>query len=160
MRRQSNLWRGMTSVFAFLLSFSLLMTQLLLSWSGQVNVFLNVTAPVIEADASTMQYKSDYELSDEGLKQMLADSDKHDVQTMEEGTVLLKNEQAVLPLSSEERSVTLFGRATADPVYSGNAGGRGWMRRGRSICTALCRKRASRLMTSCLTLIKAARLPE
>ncbi|MNB81146.1 Thermostable beta-glucosidase B [compost metagenome] len=125
MRRQSNLWRGMTSVFAFLLSFSLLMTQLLLSWSGQVNVFLNVTAPVIEADASTMQYKSDYELSDEGLQQMLADSDKHDVQTMEEGAVLLKNEQAVLPLSSEERSVTLFGRATADPVYSGNAGGPG-----------------------------------
>ncbi|NOU82724.1 beta-glucosidase [Paenibacillus sp. LMG 31459] len=125
MKRKSNMWRGFTSVSAFLLSFSLLMTQLLMSWSGQVNVFLNVTAPVIEADASTMQYKSDYELSDAGLQAMLADSDRHDVQTMEEGTVLLKNEQAVLPLSSEERSVTLFGRSAADPVYSGNAGGPG-----------------------------------
>jgi beta-glucosidase len=125
LRRKSNIWRGLTSVTAILLTFSILMTQLLISWSGQVNVFLNVTAPVIEADASTMHYKSNYELSDAGLQAMLADSDKHDVQTMEEGTVLLKNEQAVLPLSSEERSVTLFGRSTADPVYSGNSGGPG-----------------------------------
>lgn len=125
MRNKSNLWRGLTSVTAFLLIFIIFMTQLLLSWSGQVNVFLNVKMPVIESDASTMHYKSDYELSDAGLQQMLADSDKHDVQTMEEGTVLLKNDQAVLPLSSEERSVTLFGRATADPVYSGNSGGPG-----------------------------------
>ncbi|SDF16995.1 beta-glucosidase [Fontibacillus panacisegetis] len=125
MRRKSNIWRGLTSVTAVLLTFSILMTQLLISWSGQVNVFLNVTAPVIEADDSTMHYKSNYELSDAGLQAMLEDSDMHDVQTMEEGTVLLKNDQAVLPLSSKERSVTLFGRSTADPVYSGNSGGPG-----------------------------------
>ncbi|WP_342421497.1 glycoside hydrolase family 3 C-terminal domain-containing protein [Paenibacillus sp. FSL E2-0178] len=125
MKSKSNVWRGFTAVTAVLLTFSILMTQLLISWSGQVNVFLNVTAPVLEADASSMHYKSDYELSDAGLQAMLVDSDKHDIQTMEEGTVLLKNEQAALPLSTEERSVTLFGRSTADPVYSGNAGGPG-----------------------------------
>lgn len=125
MRNKKNFWRGLTSTLAVLLSFSIFMTQLLMSWSGQVNVFLNVSIPVIEADESTMHYKSDYELSDQGLQEMLKDSDKHDVQTMEEGLVLLKNEQSALPFTNEERSVTLFGRATADPVYSGNSGGPG-----------------------------------
>ncbi|GAS83332.1 glycoside hydrolase family 3 protein [Paenibacillus amylolyticus] len=125
MKSKKKLWRGLTALSAFLLAFSLFMTELLMSWSGQVNVFLKITPPVIQADESSMYYKSKYELSDQGLAEMLVDSDKHDVQTMEEGTVLLKNNQTSLPLRAEERSVTLFGRATADPVYSGNSGGPG-----------------------------------
>ncbi|MFA9376408.1 MAG: glycoside hydrolase family 3 C-terminal domain-containing protein [Lachnotalea sp.] len=123
MRNNTNIWRGMTAVLAVLLSLSIFMTNLLLSWSGQVNVFLHIAPPVLEAEGDTAYYKSDYDLSDDGLTAMLQASDIHDVQTMEEGTVLLKNENAVLPLASSERRVTLFGRAVADPVYRGNSGG-------------------------------------
>lgn len=125
MKKQNRIWRGLIALFSVLLLLSTSMTELLISWSGQVNVFLDVSVPTIEADEETMYYSSDYGLSDEGLAKMLIDSDKHDIQTMEEGSVLIKNDNAALPLDSAERSVTLFGRATADPVYEGNSGGPG-----------------------------------
>jgi beta-glucosidase len=117
------MWRGFTAILAILLSFSILMTNLLISWSGQVNIFLNVSAPTIEADENSIVYDSAYGLSDEGLVKMLEASDAHDTQTMIEGAVLLKNENAALPLADTEKRVTLFGRASADPVYRGNSGG-------------------------------------
>ncbi|SCP98434.1 glycoside hydrolase family 3 protein [Anaerobium acetethylicum] len=123
MKNKTNVWRGLTASIAVLLSVSIFTSALLFSWSGQVNVFLNVTPPTMKADDSTMYYESDYGLSDEGLAAMIKDSDAHDVQTMEEGAVLLKNDNAALPLASSERGVTLFGRAVADPVYQGNSGG-------------------------------------
>src|SRR5690625_3746275 len=123
MKKSNRIWRGFVALFSVLLLLSTSMTSLLISWSGQVNVFLDVTAPTIEADEETTYYSSDYGLSDEGLAEMLLASDKHDIQTMEEGSVLIKNANATLPLDSTEKSVTLFGRATADPVYEGNSGG-------------------------------------
>lgn len=122
MKSRVGIWRGLTAVTAVLLAFALFMNNLLLSWSGQVNVFLNVTAPTITGDGISL-YASDYELSDDGLKELIKDSDIHDIQTMAEGSVLLKNDNATLPLEENERSVTLFGRAVADPVYRGNSGG-------------------------------------
>src|SRR5690625_4845751 len=123
MKKSNRMWRGFVALFSVLLLLSTSMTSLLISWSGQVNVFLDITAPTIEANDETMYYSSDYGLSDEGLAEMILASDKHDIQTMEEGSVLIKNNNAALPLASTERSVTLFGRATADPVYEGNSGG-------------------------------------
>lgn len=123
MLKKMRLWRGLTAMLAFLLAFSILMTKLLISWSGQVNVFLNVSMPVADEGAGDVVYDSEFGLDDEGLKAMLTASDAHDIQTMAEGAVLLKNENTVLPLAEEERSVTLFGRASADPVYRGNSGG-------------------------------------
>ncbi len=123
MRNKANKWRGMTAVTAVLLSIAILMTNLLISWSGQVNVFLHITPPTLEAEGDSIYYKSNYELSDDGLASMLKDSDVHDTQTMTEGAVLVKNENAALPLATQERRVTLFGRAVADPVYRGNSGG-------------------------------------
>ena len=123
MRNKTNLWRGLTATMAVLLSIAILMTNLLFDWSGQVNIFLKITPPTLESNGETALYKSDYGLSDDGMAAMLKASDAHDVQTMEEGAVLLKNDNAALPLSSTERKVTLFGRAVADPVYRGNSGG-------------------------------------
>lgn len=123
MGKRTGLWRGLASTFAVLAALAVCMTQLLMSWSGQVNVFLNVTAPASTAGDAGARYRSDYGLNDQGLAKMLAASDKHDTQTMEEGSVLLKNNKSALPLAKNERSVTLFGRAVADPVYRGNSGG-------------------------------------
>lgn len=120
-----NLWRGLTSLLAVLLALAIFMTSLLFSWSGQVNVFLDIKAPTLAATADSTYYDSAYGLSDEGLTAMLKDSDLHDVQTMTEGAVLILNENTALPLAESERRVTLFGRAVADPVYMGNSGGPG-----------------------------------
>ncbi len=121
--RKTNLWRGLTAVFAVILAVAIYLTFLLYDWEGLVNIALNIKVPTVEADGDTMYYDTGYELSDAGLEQMLADSDKHDVQTMEEGAVLLKNDGNALPLAVTERKVTLFGRAVADPLYKGRSGG-------------------------------------
>lgn len=120
---KARVFRGLTTLLAILLCLSLLMTNLLIQWSGQVNIFLNVTTPTRPMDESNMVYTSEYGLDEAGLEAMLAASDEHDAQTMAEGAVLLKNDGAVLPLTDTERRVTLFGRAVADPVYRGNSGG-------------------------------------
>lgn len=120
---KAKLFRGLTALFAILLCFGLLMTDLLIQWSGQVNIFLNVSVPTLPVEGDSIAYRSEYGLDEAGLTAMLAASDLHDAQTMAEGAVLLKNNGAALPLASTERRVTLFGRAVADPVYRGNSGG-------------------------------------
>ena len=74
-------------------------------------------------DGDNWLYASDYGVNEEGLTAMLAASDAHDIQTMVEGATLLKNDTGALPLTADETRVTLFGRASADPVYRGNSGG-------------------------------------
>ena len=123
MNKKMTFWRGITSVFAILTVFCMLMTSLLVMWKGQVNVALNVSAPIVEVDEDNAVFGSAYGLSDEGLEAMLLDSDAHDIQTMAEGAVLLKNNDGTLPLAENEKRITLFGRAAADPVYRGNSGG-------------------------------------
>lgn len=121
--KKVKLWRGLTAVMCVVLAIGIFLTALLFSWAGIVNTFLGVEVPTVDTGGDTMYYNVGYEMSSAGLKQMLADSDKHDIQTMEEGSVLLKNDGNALPLASNERKVTLFGRAVADPVYKGRSGG-------------------------------------
>ena len=110
MRRKMKLWRGLTAVTGILLCLSILMTDLLVEWSGQVNVVLGVTIPTTVVDGDKWVYPSEYGMNEEGLAAMLAASDAHDIQTMIEGAVLLKNNGA-LPLTGSETRVSLFGRA-------------------------------------------------
>lgn len=121
-------WKGLTAALAVFLAVLIFLTVLCFDWKGNINVVLGIRPPVEEGESNTMYYGTAYSddgvLSDEALAKMLEASDAHDIQTMEEGAVLLKNNGA-LPLSSTERNVTLFGRAVADPVYRGNSGGAG-----------------------------------
>ena len=116
---KTRLFKGLTAVSSCALALSVSMTMLCNDWAGHINVALNIRPPVEQGNADTAYYKTAYSedgtLSDESLKKMLEASDKHDVQTMEEGAVLLKNEDSALPLKSDERRVTLFGRSSADP---------------------------------------------
>ena len=82
MRRKMKLWRGLTAVTGILLCLSILMTDLLVEWSGQVNVVLGVTIPTTVVDGDNWVYPSEYGMTEEGLAAMLADSDAHDIQTM------------------------------------------------------------------------------
>lgn len=120
--KKTNLMYGLTCVFAFLFAVTLFLTLLCFEWTGAVNLALGISPPTVTGDSSTVYFNSDYGLNDNGIEAMLAASDEHDVATMTEGAVLLKNDGA-LPLTADERDVTLFGRAVADPFYRGNSGG-------------------------------------
>ena len=123
MYRKMKLWRGLTAVTGVLLCLAILMTDLMVAWSGQVNVVLGVSIPTTVVDGDKWVYPSEYGVTEEGQAAMLAASDAHDIQTMIEGAVLLKNTNGALPLTEGETRVSLFGRASADPVYRGNSGG-------------------------------------
>lgn len=115
--KKTKLWRGLCGLFAALFAVAAFLTAICWVWEGQINLFFGITNSTVHGVGS------DYEMTKDGLNKMLADSDKHDVQSMMEGAVLVKNENNALPLKKSERSVSLFGRATADPVYRGNSGG-------------------------------------
>ena len=124
--KKTRLWRGLTAAGGVLLGCAVFLTTLLFKWEGNVNIALGVQAPTVAADGDTNYYPSSFgdgTISDANFELMRAASDAHDIQTMTEGAVLVKNEGNALPLSSDERRVTLFGRAVADPVYRGNSGG-------------------------------------
>lgn len=127
--RHTMLWRGLTAVFAVLLAVSLFLAALCFKWEGHINVVLDTRPPVSSGSSDTMYYKTEFSedgtLSDESLGSMLKASDAHDIQTMAEGAVLVKNADNALPLGADERAVTLFGSGSAKPVYRNKSGGAG-----------------------------------
>ncbi|MCD7750123.1 MAG: glycoside hydrolase family 3 C-terminal domain-containing protein [Oscillospiraceae bacterium] len=68
-----------------------------------------------ETDANSTYYTSQYSSAEE----MLEASQTLATEIEGEGIVLLKNDNDALPLSSEETSVSLFGRTSVDPIYTG-----------------------------------------
>ncbi len=66
-------------------------------------------------ELDTNYYKSDYVSGEE----LLTASQKLAEKVEGEGIVLLKNENKTLPLSQDEMSVSLFGRTSVDPIYTG-----------------------------------------
>jgi beta-glucosidase len=70
-------------------------------------------------DWDTTYNEADYATADEA--ETAADQLVQEIAA--EGTVLLKNEGAALPLTGDGLKVTLMGRAAADPVYGGSGSG-------------------------------------
>lgn len=130
--KKVKLWRGLTSLMAVLLAFVLVMTNVAWGYESLINSALNVaTRKAVESEtttsADTTYYKSDYgdanNLTLDDLARLNADEDDFMVQELEEGAVLLKNDNGALPLAADERKVTLFGSASAKPLYHCNSGG-------------------------------------
>ena len=125
---KAQMWRGLTSLFALLLAIVIGTTAIMQENAGIINSFLGLQASSTSGEVTeeNMYYKSEYTdnglLSEEGQKKLLAAEDAFCAREQEEGSVLVKNDGA-LPLAEGERSVTLFGRAVADPVYCCNSGG-------------------------------------
>ena len=71
-----------------------------------------------EQNQDTEYYKSDYT----NLQDLRAAGHAKATQVLEEGAVLLKNDNGVLPLSAGGK-VSLFGAAAYDPVYGGTGSG-------------------------------------
>lgn len=124
MKRKSgkpHVWRGLTAVSAFLLSFVMFGYGCAQSYASQVNSFLGVqTSRVVNNDEGEdeifMPYKSSYgDFTQENLDKLEEDVYAHIVKEVEEGAVLLKN-NGVLPLE-EKGKVSIFGFAGYDSLY-------------------------------------------
>lgn len=89
----------------------------------QINSALNtppyITTDIGDGTEDTEYFKSDFD----NLESLIAAGREMGELAMAEGAVLLKNENGALPLSADERDVTLFGIGSVDPVYGGTGSG-------------------------------------
>lgn len=116
------LWRGIAAALALILTVSLFMSYVAFDNAGSINAVLGIESGSVALN-DNMVYESSYgPLSDENLAKLVADEAAFAVREMEEGAVLFENDGA-LPLASGIKNITLFGRASADPVYKSHAGG-------------------------------------
>lgn len=137
MLKNYKIWRGLTAAFSVLLCSLMFLTSLAFLRHGDINTFLGIEAPrqaVIEGD--TNYYPTAYPLGLKGDEtpaqitaartrvraEIAADTKLYSIRAQEEGTVLVKNANNALPLAPSSR-ITLFGNATASPVYRSGGGG-------------------------------------
>ncbi len=89
----------------------------------QINSFLKTSPFKVtftgDPNEDTQYFKSKYD----NLETLMADGRQLGEGAMAEGVVLLKNKDGALPLGSGERSISLFGISTIDPVYGGTGSG-------------------------------------
>ena len=120
--------RGIAALLGFLFVAASILSVLAFQRADDVNTFLNLKAPtVINEDSDSQYYQSEFSddglLTEDGMKRLIEAADSFVVTEAEEGSVLLLNRNNALPLAEAERSVTLFGRASADPIYKNKSGG-------------------------------------
>lgn len=116
--------RGTAAVMAFLTLTTVSASTLMFTYSGAINKALNInTSKIVETDdasaVNTAYYDSefgtDYTNKQAALKVEMEVAAENVTQA-EEGTVLLRNENAALPLDSASR-VTIFGNGAAHSRY-------------------------------------------
>lgn len=122
MSRKRNLWRGLTTLTASLLTVSVAAGPVVDSYRTDIDKFLGTKSSAMVTDSTDEDmytYKSDYSSTTE-----LLDSIEDLGERMsEEGTVLLKNENNVLPLSKDEtQKLSLLGFSSYYPVQGGDMG--------------------------------------
>ena len=128
---RKNIWRGMTTLTASLLTVSVAAGPVVDSYRTDIDKFLGTKSSAMVTDSTDEDlytYKSDYSSTTE-----LLDSIEDLGERMsEEGTVLLKNENNALPLSKDEtQKLSLLGFSSYYPVQGGDMGSllKRWMQR-------------------------------
>ena len=122
MSRKRNLWRGMTTLTASLLTVSVAAGPVIDSYRTDIDKFLGTKSSAMVTDSTDEDlytYKSDYSSTTE-LLESIEDLGER---MSEEGTVLLKNENNALPLSKDEtQKLSLLGFSSYYPVQGGDMG--------------------------------------
>lgn len=113
------------ALFVFVFVVALVLTQNKLVYNT-VNSVMGGERRVLKSGdpAQYMRYVGDYETKDE----VYAAANAFNEEICEEGFVLLKNDDGILPLAENERRVTVFGKNSTDVVLGGtgsNAGSAG-----------------------------------
>lgn len=120
--KKSKLFRGVSAACLSLTVFGICVTSQMFEWSGSIDNFLGIENGSTSGNGE-MKYKSSYgELNADNLKKLINDEKAYCKKEMEEGAVLLKND-GTLPLASNIKNVSLFGRASYDMIYKSHAGG-------------------------------------
>ncbi len=110
-----NLWRGLFAIFLSL-SFALNgLTSVANTWRSVIDQMLGTSSTKTTTDD---KFTSDYKTTDELVKAHYDLGER----VAEEGVVLLKNENASLPLQSDAPKVTLFGMGSMYPFLGGTMG--------------------------------------
>lgn len=136
-KKYKNLFRGLTCASTFFLGLFVVLSDMGERYEGFINDRLGTAAPKTEGEGED-KYKSAYgDLNATNVKKLIEDENQFNITAMEEGAVLLRNENDALPLKSDELRVTLFGNSVANPVYATNGGGSGFKaERGGSLYDA------------------------
>ena len=128
-KRITILSRGFTAVLLALLTLICFGSQLAFANKDRINAFLGLTSSkMIDTGESgeTDYFKSDYAVDVNNpttaeLAALKEATKQHSIQEMEEGAVLLKNNNDALPLK-KGANVSLFGHASVDPLYKPYSG--------------------------------------
>ena len=119
---RKNIWRGMTTLTASLLTVSVAAGPVIDSYRTDIDKFLGTKSSAMVTDSTDEDlytYKSDYSSTTE-LLESIEDLGER---MSEEGTVLLKNENNALPLSKDEtQKLSLLGFSSYYPVQGGDMG--------------------------------------
>lgn len=122
--KKTYLFRGLAALCGLVCAVSSFITPVAYANAGGINAVLNITAPSMAGSASTdtMYFKTEFTedglLSEAGQTVLLAAEDAYNIRAMEEGAVLVRNENGALPLEPGIR-ITLFGMAMAKPITHG-----------------------------------------
>ena len=122
MNRKRNIWRGLSTLTASLLTVSVAAGPVVDSYRTDIDKFLGTKSSAMVTDSTDEDlytYKSDYSSTTE-LLESIEDLGER---MSEEGTVLLKNENNALPLSKDEtQKLSLLGFSSYYPVQGGDMG--------------------------------------
>jgi len=122
------LWFGLASVGALVTTMIFAGQRLANDNAGLINDFFGQNTQKIGQIHSDEVEGSAYvdengSLSNEGWKRMIKDSYEFCEDLVEQGSVLIKNDNNALPLKENERSVTLLGQGSKNIYYRSGAGG-------------------------------------
>ena len=121
--KKSKLWLGLTAVGVLLTTTLVAGTEVAMANEGYINDVLGLSRTNLAASKRSAYAEADGSLTDTGYRKMITDSYKFCVEEEEQGAVLFKNDNNVLPLAANERNVTLFGRNSAHLMHRSGAGG-------------------------------------
>ena len=121
--KKSKLWLGLSAVGILLTTTLIAGTQVAMDNEMLINDVLGLSRTNLGASKRSDYAEADGSLTDTGYRKMITDSYKFCVEEEEQGAVLFKNDNNVLPLAASERNVTLFGRNSAHLMHRSGAGG-------------------------------------
>ena len=120
------LQKAVTTVFTTLLALMLCASTILMDSANVATISKTLgqaTFRLEEVGDGSNESSDYYPTAYSNLKSLIEDSREACEQTIEEGAVLLKNENNALPLTAGNRKVSLFGITSVDPVYGGTGSG-------------------------------------
>ncbi len=113
--KKTSLWRGLLALTLSLTVAMSALTGVAETWRSTIDSLLGTSSTVTTTDD---KFTSIYKTSDELVKAHIDLGER----VSEEGTVLLKNENAALPLKADAPKVTLFGMGAIYPFMGGTMG--------------------------------------